>query len=162
MRQTIHATSHSSQHPPTGFTSYVFLSGLVSQVCFPLHFPPPFSPLVSRRLSLSAPMASMSEAGKHTILLMQPTANKASRTFMDYETVAACMDGVCGMFERELKRLNPQLRNITYDISDLYRYIDNLADLSALVYSPQINAYQPCNRQWIKQRAFQHLKRLAS
>ncbi|GHP05866.1 hypothetical protein PPROV_000461300 [Pycnococcus provasolii] len=107
-------------------------------------------------------MASMSEAGKHTILLMQPTANKASRTFMDYETVAACMDGVCGMFERELKRLNPQLRNITYDISDLYRYIDNLADLSALVYSPQINAYQPCNRQWIKQRAFQHLKRLAS
>ena len=61
-----------------------------------------------------------------------------------------------------LKRLNPNLRNITYDISDLYRYIDNLADLSALVYHPQLNAYIPCNRDWIKQRAFQHLKRMAT
>ena len=46
--------------------------------------------------------------------------------------------------------------------SDLYRYIDNLADLSALVYHPQLNAYIPCNRDWIKQRAFQHLKRMAT
>lgn len=102
------------------------------------------------------------DSGKHTILLLQPTNNKTSRTFMDYETVAGAMDGVCGMFEKELKRLNPNLRNITYDISDLYRYIDNLADLSALVYHPQLNAYIPCNRDWIKQRAFQHLKRMAT
>jgi hypothetical protein len=42
--------------------------------------------------------------------------------------------GICGLYERKLKELNPAIRNITYDISDLYNFIDGLADLSALVY----------------------------
>ena len=33
------------------------------------------------------------------------------------------------------QEMNPQLRDITYDISDLYTYIDLLPDLSALVYA---------------------------
>lgn len=41
--------------------------------------------------------------------------------------------GICGLYERKLKELNPAIRNITYDISDLYNFIDGLADLSALV-----------------------------
>ena len=28
------------------------------------------------------------------------------------------------MFEKQLKELNPQLRNITYDINDLYKVAD--------------------------------------
>lgn len=42
--------------------------------------------------------------------------------------------GICGLYERKLKEINPAIRNITYDISDLYNFIDGLADLSALVY----------------------------
>jgi len=30
------------------------------------------------------------------------------------------------------------LRNITYDITDLYAFIDNLGDLSCLVFNPQL------------------------
>eukprot|EP00854_Cymbomonas_tetramitiformis_P000585 gene585-986_t len=71
--------------------------------------------------------------GKHTIILLQPTANKTSRTFLDFETVPLAMDGVCQLFEKRLKDLNPTMRNITYDITDLYTYIDQLADMSALV-----------------------------
>jgi hypothetical protein len=44
------------------------------------------------------------------------------------------------MFERRLKELNPGLRNITYDITDLYNFIDQLADMSALVYSQQVSS----------------------
>jgi hypothetical protein len=73
---------------------------------------------------------------RHTILLVQPTGGKASRTFADFETVPAAMDGVCQMFEKRLKELNPQMRSITYDINDLYHYVDLMPDLSALVYSP--------------------------
>lgn len=98
---------------------------------------------------------------RHTIVLIQPTQNKATRTFMDYETVASAMDGVIGMFEKRLKELNPNLRNITYDISDLYEWVESLADMSALVFDPAINAYVPCNKEWIKKRAFAHLKRQA-
>jgi hypothetical protein len=41
--------------------------------------------------------------------------------------------GICGLFEKRLKDSNPNLRNITYDIADLYRYIEALTDMSALV-----------------------------
>lgn len=42
--------------------------------------------------------------------------------------------GICGLYERKLKDLNPAVRNISYDIMDLYNFIDGLADMSALVY----------------------------
>ncbi|KAK4798804.1 hypothetical protein SAY86_031130 [Trapa natans] len=98
---------------------------------------------------------------KHTIVLMQPSQNRASRTFMDYESVSQAIDGICGLYERKLKELNPAILNITYDVSDLYNFIDGLTDLSALVYSPNAQAYVPYDREWIKQRTFQHLKRMA-
>jgi hypothetical protein len=65
------------------------------------------------------------------------------------------------MFERRLKELYPHIKDITYDMNDLYNYIDALADCSVLVYSPDINAYMPYNREWVKKRAFAHLKRQA-
>eukprot|EP00741_Cyanophora_paradoxa_P004816 tig00000829_g4673.t1 len=97
----------------------------------------------------------------HTILLIQPTS-KATRTWSDHETVNQAMDSICQMFEGQLKRANPSVRNITYDISELFQYIDSLADLSVLVFNPQLSAYQPHNKDWIKKRVFQHLQSAAS
>ncbi|KAI4376851.1 hypothetical protein MLD38_014564 [Melastoma candidum] len=100
-------------------------------------------------------------ANKHTIILMQTSHSKATRTFMDYDSTGRAMDGLCGLYERKLKELNPAIRNISYDISDLYNFMDGLTDLSALVYEPSIHAYLPYDREWIKQRAFHHLKKLS-
>lgn len=44
------------------------------------------------------------------------------------------MDGLCKIFETHLKQKNPTSRNITYDVKDLFSYIDNLPDLGILVY----------------------------
>ena len=41
--------------------------------------------------------------------------------------------GVCKIYEEYLKRMNPQAPSITYDISQLFDFIDQLADLSCLV-----------------------------
>lgn len=41
--------------------------------------------------------------------------------------------GVCKMYEEHLKRMNPNSPSITYDISQLFDFIDDLADLSCLV-----------------------------
>ncbi|RHY44698.1 hypothetical protein DYB30_011028 [Aphanomyces astaci] len=70
---------------------------------------------------------------KHTIILVQYTEDPNSRTYLDFESVNSAMDGVVKMYEAKLKQLNPNRRNITYDIQDLYNYIDSLADLSTLV-----------------------------
>ncbi|KAJ0984271.1 hypothetical protein J5N97_002627 [Dioscorea zingiberensis] len=101
-------------------------------------------------------------ANRHTIILMQTSQYKATRTFMDFDSISQAMDGICGLYERKLKELNPTIRNITYDIADLYNFIDGLADLSALIYDHSIQAYLPYDRQWIKERTFKHLKKLAS
>lgn len=42
--------------------------------------------------------------------------------------------GICALYERKLKEINPAMRDITYDVGDLYNFIDGLADMSALVY----------------------------
>ncbi|CAA6672238.1 unnamed protein product [Spirodela intermedia] len=100
-------------------------------------------------------------ANRHTIILMQSSPNRATRTFMDYDSISQAMDGICGLYERKLKELNPTVRNIQYDIADLYNFIDGLTDLSALVFDHSMQAYLPYDREWIKQRTFHHLKKLA-
>ena len=84
------------------------------------------------------------------------------------------------------------VRNITYDITELYAFIDNLGDLCCLVYNGS-GAYEPHNKQvparihalllnassqlyaflihrtelfahllqWVKDRVYAHLKRMA-
>ena len=47
--------------------------------------------------------------------------------------VCAVFPGVCKMYEEHLKRMNPNSPSITYDISQLFDFIDDLADLSCLV-----------------------------
>ena len=41
--------------------------------------------------------------------------------------------GICSMFETHLKERTPGAKNITYDITELYKFMDSLSDLSALV-----------------------------
>lgn len=41
--------------------------------------------------------------------------------------------GVTKMYEARLKEVNPFQGHITYDITELYGFIDELGDLSALV-----------------------------
>eukprot|EP01137_Pigoraptor_chileana_P005967 Opistho-2@49765 len=97
----------------------------------------------------------------HTIVLVQPTRLLTSRTFSDYETVSQAMEGIVHMYEAHLKDVYPNRRNITYDISELFQYIDKLADLSCLVFTPNINAYAPFNKDWIKDKIVTMLKRQA-
>lgn len=102
-----------------------------------------------------------SDIQSHTILLVQPTKRPEGRTYADYESVNECMEGrivlliikgkinvmnnsnaefffslikgVCKMYEEHLKRMNPNSPSITYDISQLFDFVDDLADLSCLV-----------------------------
>lgn len=85
------------------------------------------------------------------------------------------------MYERHLKEDNPGLTTITYDISQLFDYIDRLTDLSCMVYVAQFffqifgfiffffcrfqrqsNMYAPFPKDWIKEKIFVFLKREAS
>jgi len=54
-----------------------------------------------------------------------------------YIVLIACniiiISGVCKIYEEHLKRTYPNSPSITYDISQLFDFIDGLTDLSCLV-----------------------------
>ncbi|XP_036106634.1 enhancer of rudimentary homolog [Molossus molossus] len=96
-----------------------------------------------------------------TILLVQPTKRPEGRTYADYESVNECMEDIYKMYEEHLKRMNPNSPSITYDISQLFDFIDDLADLSCLVYRADTQTYQPYNKDWIKEKIYVLLCRQA-
>ena len=124
----------------------------------------------------------------HTILLVQPSQRPESRTYSDYESVNECMEGVCKIYEEHLKRRNPNTPTITYDISQLFDFVDQvnidkvilsiplilmhsflsttrlsqLADLSCLVYQKSTNTYAPYNKEWIKEKIYVLLRQAAA
>jgi Enhancer of rudimentary len=97
----------------------------------------------------------------HSILLIQPSAAPESRTYSDYESVNDCLEGVCRIYEEHLKRRNPNTPTITYDISQLFDFVDQLKDLSVLVYQKSTNTYAPYNKEWIKEKIYVLLRKAA-
>ncbi|KAL3985169.1 Protein enhancer of rudimentary [Acanthocheilonema viteae] len=104
----------------------------------------------------------MESLSSHTILLIQPVARVESRTWSDYETTTDCMEGICKIFEEHLKKLNPNSASITYDVQNLFEFIDRLADLSCLVWENTVKAYAPHNKDWIKEQIYILLRRQAA
>lgn len=43
------------------------------------------------------------------------------------------MTEICRIYERKVMDINPTIQNISYDIADLYNFIDGTVDISALV-----------------------------
>lgn len=72
----------------------------------------------------------------HTILLVQPGARPETRTYSDYESVNECMEGVCKIYEEHLKRRSPNTPTITYDISQLFDFVDQVSNETCPMTTP--------------------------
>ncbi|GMR56390.1 hypothetical protein PMAYCL1PPCAC_26585, partial [Pristionchus mayeri] len=103
-------------------------------------------------------MQDFTSSRMHTILLIQPTNKPDSRTWSDYETTTECLEGICKIFEEFLKKQNPTLQSITYDVSHLFEFVDKLNDLSLLVFNEETANCTPHNKEWIKDRIFQLIR----
>ncbi|XP_045147914.1 enhancer of rudimentary homolog [Echinops telfairi] len=97
----------------------------------------------------------------HAILLVQPTKKLEGRTYADCESVNECVVGVCKMYKEHLQRMNPNTPSITCDVSQLFDFIDDLADLSCLVYHTDTHTFQPYNKHWIKEKIYGLLRQHA-
>lgn len=76
--------------------------------------------------------------------------------------VESFISGICKIFEEHLKKLNPNSASITYDVQNLFEFIDRLADLSCLVWENALKAYAPHNKDWIKEQIYTLLRRQAA
>ncbi|XP_052892106.1 enhancer of rudimentary homolog [Anopheles moucheti] len=98
----------------------------------------------------------------HTILLFQLNKDMETRTYCDYESINDCMEDVCRIYEEHLKRRNPNLSTITYEISELFDFIDQLIHLDCLVYQKTTQSYGAYNKSWIKEKIYNLMDRLAT
>jgi len=71
------------------------------------------------------------------------------------------MDSICHLYEQKIKMQNPNIRNVKYNVNDLHEYIDGLVDLGCLTLDPNTKSYFPHNKDWVKQRLYKHLMKLA-
>ncbi|XP_053518615.1 enhancer of rudimentary homolog [Artibeus jamaicensis] len=88
------------------------------------------------------------------ILLVQPTKRTEGRTYADYESVNECMEGICKRYEEHLKKMKSNSPYIRYDISQVFDFTDDLADLSCLIYQADTQIYQPYHKDWIKEKIY--------
>ncbi|XP_030854954.1 enhancer of rudimentary homolog [Strongylocentrotus purpuratus] len=102
------------------------------------------------------------QVGAHTILLIQPSTPD-SKTYSDYNSIKECMEGICRIFEEHLKAIHPSSPSITYDISELFEFIDKMQDLSCLVLDTETKChYVPKNKFWIKEKIYVTLSKEAA
>ena len=94
----------------------------------------------------------------HTILLVQITQAKNTRTFLDYDTPEKAIVGAITLYEDKLREFNPLQTNIKYTVEDLFEFFDGLTELACLVFDPKLEAYQPKPPEFIKQRALVYLQ----
>merc|ERR1712127_318457 len=100
-----------------------------------------------------------STKNQHPIILIQPTKKPETKTYSDFKTINEAMEGVCKLFEEHLKRQNPTKPQITYDVADLFDFIDTLPDLCCLVFEG--DRYAPYSKEWIKERIYIMLRKQA-
>ena len=98
------------------------------------------------------------KAQQHTLILVQYTPAYETRGYMDFPSVAVAMDALVKMYETKLKELNPHMKHIQYDITDLLKFLDTLTDLVALVCDNSVGKYDPRDRNWVKERIVTHLR----
>lgn len=95
---------------------------------------------------------------RHTILLHQLEPSKASRRFEDFSRISHALKWICELFENKLRELNPHASQVSYEVQDLWNYLDKVPDISALVYDPKINAYIPCGKEWLKKKVLAYIQ----
>jgi hypothetical protein len=86
----------------------------------------------------------------HTILLFQQESSPISRTFYDFPTLKGAAAGLTQIFENQLRDCNPGRKELSYNMADLYQYIDRVPDLSMLVFDPQTKQYKPLSKSMVK------------
>ena len=105
-------------------------------------------------------------SAQHTVLLIQFQKNEPmTRTYLDYNTIEEAVQGLLQVYEQHLRRTDPTQNYpkepLKYDLSQFVEYLDQIADLSCMVYNDVQKVYLPHGLDWIKSRIYLSLKKVA-
>lgn len=93
----------------------------------------------------------------HTIVLIQTTTSPKDKIYADFQTITSACRYICDMYEAYLcNRASTLEPTLTYDMSELYDYIDRLLDLNILV--DRFGGYELYGKGWIKTKIYHYLR----
>ena len=77
------------------------------------------------------------------LLLIQTKTDVESRRYQEFLSLDKCLDHLLRLFEDTLRNQMQVKDNITYDLSDLYEYLDELPHIVCLIFSEECRNYTP-------------------
>ncbi|KYN99746.1 enhancer of rudimentary-like protein [Plasmodium gaboni] len=92
------------------------------------------------------------------VLLVQFSQKIESRTFVEYKSLKLALNGICQLYEQAIKENDPSVQRITYNMNDLFLYIDNIPKITILLFHTPTFTYKPHDKIWIKQKLVDHIK----
>ena len=63
----------------------------------------------------------------HGVLIYQYTSDIRTKAWRDFTSVTDCVSYLIELYERWLRKENPNKPKITYNITDLYQYVDSVS-----------------------------------
>ena len=87
----------------------------------------------------------------HTILLLQMDSRVSTRIWADFGPVSDAINDIIRLYEDHARsqRLHTS-PSISYELTDIYRFIDSLHEACCMQFSPKTNQYIPHDKTWIK------------
>lgn len=84
------------------------------------------------------------------LVLLQPTGEK-SRTYSDYESLVAAVEGLCSIFEETYKKEN-KVESVEYEIDDVIGFFENFDEVLFFTFHEGLRHYLPRDFEWIRGR----------
>ncbi|KAL5249205.1 hypothetical protein ACHWQZ_G018156 [Mnemiopsis leidyi] len=91
------------------------------------------------------------------ILLIQPLHRQGSRTYSRYDSLTECLQAVIKVFEEHLKNVFKNDEKISYNVSQLMDFVQNLSDIVILIYNKEFRRYEPYGRKFVKSKIYGYL-----
>ena len=80
---------------------------------------------------------------------------ESSKQWAEFKSVPKAMEGIIRMYENYLQKINPGIKNITYDIKNLFNYVDRLPECAAMVKDKGV--FVPRGKTWVKEQLYSKL-----
>jgi len=126
-----------------------------------IHADPPQNADEIKMMSMSMPiMPNITSAplGNHVVLLTQHDKNPRSKIWSEYKSLSQALDGVIEMFEKELEKSSHGKSEISYDVQQLFAYVDKLKDLRVMMLDSRAQMYTSKSKPWIKKQILAQLQ----
>lgn len=94
-----------------------------------------------------------------TLLLVQKTVSLESRTFYDFKSLEKSIEFLVKSYEDKLRDQGPERQSFTYDLGELFEYIDDLVEIICLVFNEETKTFAPHNKDWIKSQIYKFLNK---